>query len=126
LRDVSVEGHLPTDLELVHVHRLAEELHRGLDHPRMARKLRERVAVEMRGEVGAHGVAVLLAHVLGTALRVEHRHLVQQRLDLRGGEMPRKENVAVALEALELLVVELHAVTWRTRTRSRWRCHPVC
>ena len=71
LPDVAVEGGLAVDLELVHVDVFAEELHDRLDHARMARQRRERIAVQVRGEVGAHHVAGLLAHVLGAALRIE-------------------------------------------------------
>ena len=69
LPDVAVERHLAVDLELMHVHRLAEHLHHRLDHARMARESRERRAVHVRGEIGAHRVAALFAHVLLPVLR---------------------------------------------------------
>ncbi len=108
LPDVAVESHLAVDLELVHVQLFAEELHDGLDHARMARELRERVAVQVRGEVRAHGVAALLAHVLRPALGVQARDLVEQGFDLFRLEQAREEKITVALEILDLLRVKLH------------------
>src|SRR2546422_346983 len=87
LPHVAVEGHLAVDLELVHVDRLAEDLDDRLDHPRMAREPRERRAVHVRGEVRPHGVAALLADVLGAVLGIDPWHLVGQDLDLRGREL---------------------------------------
>ena len=47
---------------------LAEKLLDRLDHARVARELGEGIAVHVRGEVCAHHVAGLLAHVLRAAL----------------------------------------------------------
>ena len=110
LPHVAVEGHLAVDLELVHVDRLAEDLHHRLDHPRVARQPREGRAVHVRGEVRPHRVAALLAHVLRSALGVERRHLVGEGLDLFGREQAREEEIAVAIELLELRRGELHSV----------------
>jgi hypothetical protein len=109
LPDVAVEGHLSVDLELVHVHVFPEDLHDGIDHAGMARQPREGLAVHVRGEIGAHHVAGLLAHVLGPALRVQARHLVGEELDFLRREERGKEKVTVAIELLELLRGELHA-----------------
>jgi hypothetical protein len=62
----------------------------------------------VRGEVGAHHVAGLLAHVLGAPLRVERRHLVGQDLDLCGREERREKQVPFAIELLQLLRGEVH------------------
>ena len=64
LPDVAVEGRLAVDLELVHVELVAEQALHRLDHARMARQPGERLAVQVRREVGAHRVAALLAHVV--------------------------------------------------------------
>jgi len=111
LPDVAVERGLPVDLELVHVHRLAEDLHDGPDHPRMARQARERLAVQVRREVGADGIAAFLAHVLPPLLGVEPRDLVGQQANLLRREEAREEKVALAIETLELLGVQLHVVS---------------
>jgi hypothetical protein len=103
LPDVAVEGGLAVDLELVHVQLLAEELHHRLDHARVAREPRERLAVHVRGEIGAHRIAALLAHVLGTPHRIEARHLVGERFDLLGREERREEEVAVPVEGGDLV-----------------------
>src|SRR5215472_62839 len=108
LPHVAIECHLAVDLELMHVHRFAEELHYWFHHPRMASETREWSAVQMRGEIRAHRVAAFLAHVLRPMLRVQRRHFVDERLDLRGAEMARQENIAVAIERLELGICELH------------------
>src|SRR5207237_440576 len=104
------EGRLAVDLELVHVHVFAEQLLDRLDHAGMARELGERVAVQVRGEIGAHHVARLLAHVLGAPLRVERRHLVVQDLDLLRREQAREEKIAVAVELLQLLRRQFHGL----------------
>src|SRR6266513_347167 len=115
LPDVAVEGRLAVDLELVHVHVLAEQLLDRLDHAGMARELGERVAVQVRGEIGAHHVSRLLAHVLGAPLRVERRHLVVQDLDLLRREQAREEKIAVAVELLQLPRRQFHGL------RSIWK-----
>src|SRR5690606_16506684 len=65
-------------------------------------------AVQVRGEVGAHGAAVLLAHVLGPVLRVQARHFVGQLGDLFGGKQGGEEQIPVPVELLELRVGQLH------------------
>ena len=111
LPHVAVEGLLAVDLELVHVHRFVEHLHHGIDHPRMARELRERFRIKVRREIRAHRIASFLAHVLGTAHRVQARNLVGERLDLLAREEAREKEVAVAGELVELLRRELHGVS---------------
>src|SRR2546425_8579601 len=110
LPDVAVEGRLAVDLELVHVHVLAEQLPDRLDHAGVARELGKRVAVQVRGEIGAHHIAGLLAHVLGAALRVERAHLVVQDLDLLRREQVREEEIAVDVESLPLLRRQFHGL----------------
>ena len=78
LPDVALEGQLAVDLELVHVELFAEQVLHRLDHARMARELREGLAVQVRGEVGAHRVLAFLAHVVGLAPAVELGHGVVQ------------------------------------------------
>src|SRR2546426_8843293 len=112
LPHVAVEGHLAVDLELVHVDRLAEHLDDRLDHPRMAREPRERRAVHVRGEVRPHGVAALLADVLGAVLGIDPWHLVGQDLDLRRRELAGKEQIPVPVELLEL--GRRHRITLRS------------
>jgi hypothetical protein len=74
----------------------------------------------VRGEIRAHGVAAFLAHVLGPVPRVELRHLVGEDLDLLGREGPGKEQVAVAVELLELRRCQPHRVilSWPRRAPS--------
>src|SRR5262249_47965261 len=115
LPDVAVEGHLAVDLELVHVHVLAEEVPDRLHHAWVARQLGERVAVHVRREVGAHHVAGLLAHGLRPALRVQSWDLVDEDLDLLVPEQARKVEIAIPIEPLCLLLGELHA-----NTSSKW------
>src|SRR5262249_46662461 len=86
LPEIALEGHLAVDLELMHVHRLTKDLHYWLDHARMAGESGERRAVHMRGEVGAHRVAALLADILRAVLGVESRYLVDQDPDLHCGK----------------------------------------
>src|SRR5262247_2496521 len=50
LPEVTLEGHLAIDLELVHVHRLTKDLHDRLDHTRMAGKSGKRLAIHVCGE----------------------------------------------------------------------------
>src|SRR5215510_8692813 len=92
----------------------------------MARELREWIAIEMGGKVGAHRVAAFFANVLGAALRVQPRHLLEQHVDLIGCEEARKEQIAFALEPLELLPGEFHGLLLRAanrrRTRQRMHC----
>src|SRR5213078_1680915 len=71
-------------------------------------ELGERVAVQVRGEIGAHHVPALLAHVLRAPLGVERRHLVGQDPDLLRREQAREEQIAVAVELLKLLGREFH------------------
>jgi len=47
----------------------------------VARELGEGIAVHVRGEIGAHHVAGLLAHVLRPALRIEPGHFVEKNLN---------------------------------------------
>src|SRR6266480_1671083 len=109
LPDVAVESHLAVNLELVHIQLFAEQLHDRLDHARMARELRERQAVHVRGEVRAHRVTALLANVLRPALGVEPRHLVYEDFDLAPREQAGKKEVAIALEPPDLFLTEFHA-----------------
>ena len=102
LPEVTLEGHLAIDLELVHVYGLTKDLHDRLDHAWMARQPGEWLTVHVRGEVGAHRVAALLAHVLRPMLRVELGHLVNQDADLFRGEQTGKEEITVALKLLDL------------------------
>ena len=117
LPDVAIEGRLAVDLELMHVHVFAVDLLHRLHHARMARELGEGIAVQVGGEVGAHHVAGLLAHVLGAPLRIERRHLVGEHLDFSGGEERREEEVAVAVEPLSLLRGKFHDSSSCQRTR---------
>src|ERR1700693_1446416 len=88
--------------------RLVEKLHDRQNHAGMAREPGERCAVQVRCEVRAHRVAALLSHVLGASLGVEGRHFIDEYLDLLGPEMVREEQIAVALEALNLFLHKLH------------------
>ena len=49
-----------------------------VDHARVAGEPGEGMAVHVRGEIGAHRIAALLAHVLRPVLGVETRDLVEQ------------------------------------------------
>jgi hypothetical protein len=72
------------------VNGLAEELHRGLDHARVARQAREGRAVHVRGEIGAHRVAAFFAHVLRAVLGIQRRHLVKKASHLLWREQARE------------------------------------
>src|SRR5450631_3247300 len=115
LQHVAAEGRLAVDLELVHVQILAVDLLHRVDHARMAREPREGLAVEVRREVGAHGVAALLADVLRAMLRIEARHLVGEVPDLFRREERREEEVAVLVEGGKLLGRELHGEDFTPR-----------
>src|SRR5262249_11738641 len=83
----------------------------------MDQRLEDRV-IGVHGEGGAHDVAGLLAHVLLAALG---EHLGDGRLEkarLLGREVVGKEQVALFVEALELLGRELHGVP---PSKDRWR-----
>jgi hypothetical protein len=108
LPDVAVERGLAVDLELVHVDVFPEDLPHRLHHARVPRELGEGIAVHVRGEVGAHDVARLLADVLGPPLRVQGRHLVGEDADLVLREQAREEEEARAVELVELLLGESH------------------
>jgi hypothetical protein len=86
----------------------AEQLHHRLDHARVTRKLRERIAVQVRGEVRAHRVATLLANVFGALLGVKARHFLDKHPGLLPREPTGKEQVSVLLEAPNLLPTEFH------------------
>src|SRR5262249_31989533 len=62
LPEVALEGHLTVDLELMHVHGLAKDLHHRRDHTRMAGELSEWRAVHVRRKVRAHRLTALLAY----------------------------------------------------------------
>jgi len=64
----------------------------------MVRELGERKAVQSRPKVGAHGVAVFLAHVLGPILGVEARYLLGQDFHFLGPEQAGEEKEPVVLE----------------------------
>jgi hypothetical protein len=76
----------------------------------VAREAREWRAVKVRGEIGAHRIASLLAHVFLPVLGVKPRHLVQQDRDFIRLEKAWKEKVAVAIQSRPLFRVELHGV----------------
>ena len=129
LPEVTLEGHLAVDLKLMHVDGLAEDLHDRLYHARMARQLGERLAIQVCGEVGAHGITALLTHVLRPMLGIEMRHLVKQDLHLLGGKQAREEEIAVAVELLDLGARELHCVSFcdarRPRTAAAQQCSTI-
>ena len=102
LPHIAVEGHLPVDLELVHVHGLAEDLDHRLDHAWMPGEAGEGMAVEMGGEVGPDRVAPPLADVLRPALGVEAGHLVEEHADLFRGEQTGKEQPSLAIKLFDL------------------------
>ena len=120
LPDITVEGHLAVDLELVHVKLFAQNLPHRIDHARMAAQSGKGRAVHVRGKVGAHGIAAFFTYVLRTLLAVEQGHLIDERLHLIGIEQRRKEQVTVALEILELLLVQLHTSSslWHPSRRA--------
>src|SRR5439155_25296023 len=118
LPDVSVERLLAVDLELVHVHVFAEQLRDRLYHAGVARQLGERVAIHVRRKIGAHHIAGLLADVLWPALSVEPRNLVGENFDFFRLEQAGKEEIALAVEPLLLLLGELHANASSTWDRS--------
>jgi len=74
----------------------------------VAREPSERLAVEMRCEVGPHRVLAFLAHVVGLAPAVQLGHGRGQRSRLFAAEEAGEEEVAVALELRVLLGSELH------------------
>src|SRR5437588_10426811 len=95
----------------------------------MARQLGERLAIQVCGEVGAHGITALLTHVLRPMLGIEMRHLVKQDLYLLGGKQAREEEIAVAVELLDLGARELHRVSFcdacRPRTAAAQQCSTI-
>ena len=108
LPDVSVEGHLAVDLELMHVHRLTQELLDRLNHARMASEFRELPVVKVRGEVRAHGIAAFLANVLCAALGIERGNFIEESRDLLRRKQRRQKQIPVAVELLYLLFAEVH------------------
>ena len=108
LPDVTVERCLAVDLELMHVHGFVEQLHDRFHHSRMAREPGERLAVQVRREIGAHDVALLFAHVFRTALRIKRGDFVAEHLDFLGPEVRREKQVAVTVEAFDLFRAEPH------------------
>ena len=110
LPHVAVESHLAVDLELMHVHRFAEELDDRIDHARMAREFGERIAVHVRREVRANNIAGLFPYVLGTPLGIYTRHFLRQHCDLFGLEQAGKEEIAVAIELRKLLCGKFHGL----------------
>src|SRR5205807_1581788 len=74
-------------------------------------ELGEWLTVQVRGEVGAHRVAAPLTHVLRSVLRIEMGHLVNQDADLLWGKQAGKEEIAVAVELLDLCLGKLHGIS---------------
>src|SRR5207245_4522838 len=87
----------------------AEQLRHRLYHAGVARQLGERVAIHVRCEIGTHHIAGLLADILWPALSVEPRNLVGENFDFFRLEQAGKEEIALAIELLLLLLGELHA-----------------
>jgi hypothetical protein len=92
----------------MHVDVLAEELADRFHHARMASELGEGIAVQVRGEIGAHRLAGLLAHVFRAPLRVQARHLLVQDPDLLAAEEAGEKQVTFAIELRELLWRKFH------------------
>ncbi len=116
LPDVAVERGLGVDLVLVHVDRPAEDLHHRLDQPRMAAEAAKGFVVGVRGEGGARD-AGLFAPDLVALERVNLGRGPFQHAHLVGVERVRQEQVAAALEFVELRVTQLHAI-WPRWSRS--------
>ena len=108
LPHIAIEGHLAVDLELVHVEVFAKDLAHRFDHPRVARQAGVLVVVHVGGEVGAHHVARLLAHILGSPLGIDARHFGRQAGDFFRREQAWKKQVTVTVELGDLLRCQLH------------------
>jgi len=102
LPDGAVEGRLRVDLELVHVDPAVEQLLHRLDQAGVGTQPPEGLVVGMRGESRPDRLAVLLAPDLVAPLGVDARQFPVENADLLRGEAPRQEEVAFAVEFLDL------------------------
>ena len=107
---VTLKGHLAIDLELVHVQLFAEQVFDRLDHARVARQPGERLAVHMRGKVGAHRLFAFFTDVVVFAALVQGGHRFNQLAGFCRREMAGEKQVAVAVELGLLLGGEVHEV----------------
>ena len=111
LPDIAVEGRLAVDLELVDIDRPAEQLLCRPDQSWMARNLAIDIVIGMRGEVGAHLAGDALAHIFRPVLGEQRRDLALHHGDLLGTEQIGDEDIAVALELVELVLGQLHGIS---------------
>ena len=108
LPDIAFESHLSIDLELVHVKLLAKQIFNRLNHAGMTRQFGERLAVQMRREIGSDRVLAFFAHIERFLTAVEARNLFNHHTGLFRTEKSGEKQIALFVKLGVLLWGKYH------------------